>query len=408
MTRRSFLASTTFAAATAEAWASPQQPARQRLRERLQGRGAGLRGGAGKPADMSAIRGVLPRTAAIIEKTSASGGFGQFYLWHDGKTVADVAWGQTPDGSSVTPQSLVSWASAVKPCSCAIVMKLWEAGKLQLDDPVVKFIPEFAAHGKQAVRIRHLLTHTAHLGGYAGPQMLDGGFDGVVRKIIAAPREPYAPWGAGARLPPPGERPGYNPAGIWVLAEICRRIDGRPFDRQIREELFVPAGMNDSWCGMPVAKLREYRTASRMASSYMADESTAPICQPAGGGLGPTRELARFYEVMLNGGRAGSRRLLMPQTIEAMTTPKTGIGYMGIWGLGFNVAIGEGIKPDEASDRLARRQEQFGPHASQRAFGHNGASGMVAFADPEYRLVTTFIGRAPIHGAIYEDLKLVG
>ena len=89
-----------------------------------------------------------------------------------------------------------------------------------------------------------------------------------------------------------------------------------------------------------------------------------------------------------------------------MTTPKTGIGYMGIWGLGFNVAFGEGIKAEESSERLARRLEQFGPHASQRAFGHNGASGMVAFADPD-KLAAAFIGRVPIHGAIYEDLGLV-
>ena len=72
--------------------------------------------------------------------------------------------------------------------------------------------------------------------------------------------------------------------------------------------------MADSWCGMPVSTLRKYKSAGRMASNYMADEATAPICQPAGGGLGPTRELARFYEVMLSGGRAGNRRVLTPQT----------------------------------------------------------------------------------------------
>jgi CubicO group peptidase (beta-lactamase class C family) len=261
-------------------------------------------------------------------------------------------------------------------------------------------------HGKADVRIRHLLTHTAHLGGYQGPQALDAGFDAIVARIVAAPREPYAPWGAGAALPPPGHRPGYNPAGIWVLAEICRRIDGRPFDQQIRKVLFEPARMNDSWCGMPVARLREYKAAGRMAATYLADEETAPICQPAGGGLGPTRELARFYEMMLNGGEIGGRRILSPQTVEAMTTPKTGIGYMGIWGLGFNVAIAEGITPEEGDDRLQRRLEQFGPHGSQRCFGHNGASGMVAFADPTHNLAMAFIGRAPIHAAIYEDLGL--
>jgi CubicO group peptidase (beta-lactamase class C family) len=406
ITRRTFLLSAAAAAGPATVFAQ-QQPARGRLRERLQERRAAeARTGEGARADMAAIRGVLPRTAAIIEDASARGGFGQFYLAHQGKTIADVAWGTGPDGKAVTPQSIVSWASAVKPCTCVVAMKLWESGKLQVDDPVVRFIPEFAVHDKKDVLIRHLLTHTAHLGGYAGPQQLEGGFDGIVKRIVSAPRAPYAPWGAGAKLPPPGQRPGYNPAGIWVLAEICRRIDGRPFERQIREELFEPCRMMDSWCGMPLAKLREYKAAGRMASNYLADEKTASICQPAGGGLGPTRELGRFYEMMLNRGSAIGRRILTPQTVEAMTTPKTGIGYMGIWGLGFNVAVAEGIAPENAGPQLERRLEQFGPHGSQRCFGHNGASGMVAFADPAFNLATAFVGRVPLQAAIYEDLKL--
>jgi CubicO group peptidase (beta-lactamase class C family) len=407
ISRRTFLVSAAAATALARAASAQQADRAQQRRERLAERRAAQTAGGGTPANMDAIRATLPRTAAIIEKSSAGGGVGQFYLSHKGKTLADVAWGAGPGGAQTTPASLVSWASAVKPCSCTVALKLWEAGELRIDDPVTRFIPEFSVNGKQNVRVRHLLTHTAHLGGYAGPQALDGGFDGIVRRIIEAPREPYAPWGAGASLPPPGQRPGYNPAGIWVLAEICRRIDGRPFERQIREEVFLPAGMTDSWCGMPVERLREYKAAARMASTYLADEATAPICQPAGGGLGPTRELARFYEMMVNGGEIGGRRILSPQTVEAMTTPKTGIGYMGIWGLGFNVAIGEGIAPETSSAQLDRRLEQFGPHASSRAFGHNGASGMVAFADPEYGMATAFIGRAPIHAAIYEDLGLV-
>lgn len=360
-------------------------------------------------SSLDTIKDRLPRTSRVISEAAARGSAGQFYLSLEGKVIADIAWGKTPEGADYKPETLVGWASAVKPTTCACLLRLWDRGKLDLDDKVTKFIPEFGVNGKENVRIRHLLTHTAHLGGYAGPANLPPTFAELVNKIIQAPREPYRALGANAKLPPPGLGPGYNPAGIIIIAEICRRLYGRDFKEVIRAELYEPCGMKDSWCGMPLERYRAYKAQGRFASSYLNSEREVVKCQPAGGGIGPTRELAHFYEMLINRGVINGKRILSPQTVEAMTTPKTGVGYMGVWGLGLNLALPEGVTmPKSESPRLnaERLQERYGPHASTRTFGHAGASGMQAFADPEYGLVTAFIGRVPISGTIYEDLGL--
>jgi CubicO group peptidase (beta-lactamase class C family) len=402
--RTALLGGATLAVGASTGLAQEQAPDRASLRQRaLQRRAAATEAAAPVAVDVGPIRDRLPRTAAGIEAAAAAGRSGQIYVSLAGRTVADFAWGTTRLGGVLRPDCLVSWASAVKPTSCTAVLRFWEQGRFDLDDRVTTVIPEFGVNGKEDVRIRHLLTHTAHLGGYAGPTALPATWDDLVGAIVRAPRTPYR--GAeGDELPKLGTGPGYNPAGIIVLAEIARRLDGRrPFERIVREDVYEPAGMIDSWCGMTVEAYRAYRSAGRFDSGYMDSEAEIVKCQPAGGGMGPTRELARFYEMMLGRGSVGGRRIVTPQTVEAMTSPKTGFGVMGIWGLAFNLGIPENSAPVRGE---ARRSERYGPRASPRVFGHGGASGMQAYADPEHGLVVAHIGRAAVDGAIYEDLGL--
>ena len=153
---------------------------------------------------------------------------------------------------------------------------------------MTKYIPEFGANDKEKVRIRHLLTHTAHLRRLCrAARICRATFEELVSKIIKAPREPYRVLGANAKLPPPGLGPGYNPAGIIVIAEICRRLYRRDFKEVILKEVFEPCGMSDSWCGMPLERYRAYKAEGRFASSYMDSEAEVVKCQPAGGGIGP-------------------------------------------------------------------------------------------------------------------------
>src|SRR5205807_7103645 len=100
-------------------------------------------------------------------------------------------------------------------------------------------------------------------------------------------------------------------------------------------------------------------------------------CSPGGGGRGPMRQLARFYEMLRCGGELDGRTVLSPQTVEALTARhRVGMydhtfGVVVDWGLGFNIDGGA-----------------MGPHCSPRAFGHGGAQSSLAFCDPEHGMVS--------------------
>lgn len=349
----------------------------------------------------------------------------QVYVSLGGETVADFAVGEAAPGRPMRADDLALWLSSTKPTAAVALARLWEAGELGLDDPVARFVPEFAAGGKEGVTLRHLLTHTS------GIRMLDVGWprvgwDEVIAKIARRKLEPR--WD-------PGEKAGYHLASSWfVLGDVIRRIDGRPYERFIREEVFEPLGMTDSWVGMPADRYRDY--GDRIVPVYNTEvpksgpeedpppnrwhrEAWVTRPSPGGNGRGPIRELGLFYEALLAGGvspRTG-RRVLTPQTVEALTARhRVGLydhtfRHVMDWGLGFivNSAI-----YDQPTLPYA-----YGPHASHRTYGHSGYRSSTAFADPEHRLAVAIATNGTpadeahlermeaLCAAVYEDLGLV-
>jgi CubicO group peptidase (beta-lactamase class C family) len=370
----------------------------------------------------------LPRTVSILqhgidEKLHPGA---QLYVSRNGTAVADLALGESQLGTPMTRDSMTLWLSAGKPIAAVAIAQLWERGRLALDDRVATHIPEFAQHGKDAITIRHLLTHT---GGFrAAP--------GTAANLWAI--EPWQTVVAGicaARLEPrwiPGQKAGYHPGTSWImLGELIRRLDGRPFDRYVREMIFQPLGMIDSWVGMPPEKYREYRESNRLVTSYDTskgppDPNTPPpsealcaLVRPGASGRGPIRELGRFYEALLAlmSPHARVAAILRPQTTEALVARhRTGMfdhtfKHVMDWGLGFLVNSNQ-YGPDTVP-------YGYGPHASPRTYGHSGAQSDCAFADPENDLVVAWMcngspGEArhqerqrAINAAIYEDLGLI-
>src|SRR5439155_4970665 len=168
----------------------------------------------------------------------------------------------------------------------------WERGNLELDDRVVDHLPEFGVHGKDAITVRHLLTHTAGIrGGDAITSQAPGTgyWDEIVAGICAV--EPEARW-------VPGARAGYHlGAGMTLLAEIVRRRDGRRFEQYVRDEVFEPLGMPDCWVGMPPERAHAYgdrlgtmhstATGTAIPLERFEEPATLAQCVPAGGGRGP-------------------------------------------------------------------------------------------------------------------------
>jgi CubicO group peptidase (beta-lactamase class C family) len=358
-----------------------------------------------------AVPGAVGVLVEGIERGLHPGGL--LYVSVDGKAVADVGVGEARAGTPMTPDSMVIWWSMTKPSVAVSIAQQWERGALELDDPVVRHLPEFGAHGKEIITIRHLLTHTAGIRGadaVASTAPDDAYWDEIVAGICAVERE--ADW-------VPGERAGYHlTSGMTILAEIVHRLDGRRFETYVRDEVFEPLGMTDCWVGMPPDAITRYGdrigTMHSTASgdpipldSYDAPEFLR-LCVPGGGGRGPVRQLGRLYEAFLAHGELDGRRVLTPQTVEALTARHR----VGLYDETFHAQIDWGL--GFAIDAFA-----MGRHASPRAFGHGGALSAISFADPEHGLAAVvqtngmcgnddhYLRLDAVTTALYEDLGLV-
>ena len=140
------------------------------------------------------------------------------------------------------------------------------------------------------------------------------------------------------------------------------------------------------------------------------------VCSPGASGLGPLRELARVYEMLLAGGTLDARRFLTPQTAEAVTVRHR----VGLLDHTFKARLdwGLGVIVNSAHYGDAKVPYGYGPHAGARAFGHSGARSSTAFADPDAGLVVALaVNGLPddethrrrferLTAALYEDLGL--
>ena len=355
----------------------------------------------------------LPRTRAALDAGLAAGLHvgAQLSVRHRDRS-ADLALGTARPGVPMTVDTLMIWLSATKPVAAVCIAQLWEDGHLTLDDPVARFIPEFAAHDKGRITIRHCLTHTAGLR-LAANNFTRDPWAATIAKVCDAKLEPG--WVVGRTA-------GYHVAATWfILGEIVRRIDGRPFEQYVREEVFIPLGMTDSWCGLPGDRYAEYgerigimvNTDPTFRPTHQWDTpEAAAMCKPGGNGRGPARELVRFYQMLLTGGRG----IISPQTIEALTA-RSRVGLTDVtfkhamdWCLGF-VPNNSQYGPDTV-------RYGYGPHASWRTVGHGGHQSSVAFADFSHGLAAAVIfngtpGEAAhdarvrsVLAAVYEDLGL--
>lgn len=358
----------------------------------------------------------LARTTALL-RTGIDDGLhagAQLHVSVRGQVAADIALGEARPGVPMRPDTLMLWMSSTKPVAAVAIAQLRERGLLDFDDPVVRHIPEFAANGKEAITIRHILTHTAGIRAVPEPWESDD-WDETIRNICDNARiEP------GWEL---GEKAGYHVAVSWyILGEVVRRVDGRAYRDYVREAIFLPLGMNDCWIGMPpdvydaygqrVGILADTSKGSANFPTDEADKAGALLCRPGAGGRGPMRQLARLYEALLDGGR----NVLRPESVRALTTPQR-VGlydhtfrHVMDWGLGFIVnSAGYGTETVPYG---------YGRHASSGTFGHSGSQSSSAFADPAHGLVVAIVWNGmpgePKHQkrqrdtltVLYEDLGL--
>ncbi|MFC6790420.1 serine hydrolase domain-containing protein [Methylobacterium komagatae] len=300
-----------------------------------------------------------------------------------GKTVFARACGQADmaRGTPFTLDTVTRIYSMTKPLTSVAVMQLYEQGLFQLDDPVSRFLPEFAEMrvavggnrakietepARRPITIRDLLTHTAGLTyGFMDATLVDAvyrekGIDFLAREGTLA--EMTARTASAPLLAQPGEAWNYSVA-TDVLGYFVEVVSGRPFADYLRDEVIAPLGMVDTdfhlrpdlmdrFCACYVfdreRKLRPFDDSVETAYAR------PPAIPSGGGGLVSTAaDYHRFCRMILNGGELDGRRLLGRKTVAlmasnhldgdlaAMGTPRfaettyTGIGF----GLGFSVML---------------------------------------------------------------------
>lgn len=346
----------------------------------------------GNPEEVGIDRSGLEQALRLLEEQRKRGlhNGAQLFVARKGQTLLDVAIGEIEPGEPLRTDSVMLWFSSTKPLTAVAIAQQMERGKLGLDDRVQIYIPEFT-NGKEAATIRHVLTHTGGFPMITFP-FLRYGWEETVQRICEEPVE----W-------EPGTAAGYHALSGWcILGEIVRRVDGRPIELYLDEEVFKPLGMNDSSLGLSEARVAELGNRLSRVSAKTADEGSTILeawndprarrrILPGGNGYGPAHDLGRFYLALWNGGEWEGTRILDRDTVELFTaTHRSGmVDRVFSVGLGMDVAPPWGLGFVKGTDEAICHQ--FGRQCTAAAYGHSGARSSAAFVEPTRDLVVAIV-----------------
>lgn len=248
------------------------------------------------------------------------------------------------------------------------LMLLIERGKVDLDAPVVRYVPEFNSPGTGGITVRHLLTHTS---GLRGTLPLKDAPDSATALMMVLTTVPVAP---------PGSRMVYSDLNAILLGEIVRRVSGLPLDAFVTREVYKPLVLDQALLFRPPKKL-EPRIAptglwhGHPIAGVVNDPNAARLGGVAGhAGLFATAQgLARFAQFMLNKGAApGDGRIVKRETVEQFTL----IAVPARRGVSARTLGWEALPTGEETSSAGT---VFGPHS----YGHTGWTGTSLWIDPD-------------------------
>jgi CubicO group peptidase (beta-lactamase class C family) len=319
----------------------------------------------------------------------------------DGRPVVDL-WGGHFDKAKTRPwnrDTLVNVYSTTKGMTATCAHRLIDQGKLDPDEPVSRYWPEFAQAGKKDLPVRYLLSHRAGLPAIRKVLAEEALFDWDTMAAALAEQEPW--W-------QPGTKHGYHALTIgWLVGEVIRRITGKGLGKYFREEIAEPLRLD---CHIGLDAANDSRVSDLLPSpppgpdepNLFVEAMKEPEGATAKAFLNPpvltkpnlvntrswrgaelgaanghttARSLARLYGSLARGGEIDGYRIVRPEALERFYAEQSYGPDQVLMQMPTRFSMGF---------MLSQPGAMFGPH--HKAFGHPGAGGSLGFADPQAKV----------------------
>lgn len=322
----------------------------------------------------------------------------------DGRIAYENAFGhytynpQSPEMKLTTIFDLASVSKVVGTTTAA--MMLIDEGKINLDDKVIKYLPEFNNHGKENITIRNLLLHNSGLAPYKKYYDIYSTAEEVIDDIMNLTPEQE-----------PGSKYVYSDLGMITLQKVIEKITGVSLDKFLDEKLFKPMGMFSTMYNPP-AQLKDSCAPTELDDFYrmrqlqgeVHDERAYMLNGVAGhaGLFSNAPDLAKFLQMILQKGFFNGKQFIKPETVELFTKKQSDQSTRG---LGWDTKSPEG--------------SSAGKYFSILSWGHTGYTGTSVWTDPELNAFVILLTnrvyptrnnnklskvRPLIHDAIYKSL----
>lgn len=366
--------------------------------------------------DQVALAQIPPALQGVIDAGDLSGFV--TLIWRKGEELQFNALGHRDieAGKPMTRDTLFRIASMTKPVTSIAAMMLMEEGKLRLDDPISKWMPEFAnmrvlkdAQGSlddtypapRQITVEDLMTHRSGLAyGFTSIGPIAYAYQNALGDVLTNNMSPDAWLAALGKLPlsyPPGERFHYSHA-TDVLGFLVGRIAGMDFRDFLFKRIFEPLGMVDTDFWVPPAKrdrlakmyrLKDDFSALEVAPFPLVDEAPA-FCGGGGGLISTLDDYLKFARMLLGNGEVDGVRLLKPETVALMRTNRLTDAQREIPFMGIPFWAGQGFGLGLSVITDVEKQAWMGA-GTKGSFGWPGAFGTWWRGDPEEDMIMIYL-----------------
>ncbi len=334
---------------------------------------------------------VVEQVAKLLERAQKEVNEGllpaaQIALAKDGELVFQASYGSAND------DSLTCIFSATKAITSAAAWLLMQEGKLSESEIVADIIPEFAANEKDQITVEQLFTHTA---GFPSAPFAPLDWDDKEARLGRFTR-----WRLNWE---PGSKFEYHASSsMYVIAELIERRSGMGYREFVRNRVLRPLGLKNLFVGLPASENARALPCEHVGDALTPEDykklgvPVPPVTEvteeailafnrpdvravgvPGGGGFATAGDLALFHQALLHGGLPGSEELWPESTRTNVRRIRSGDFTDMLFKKPANRALGLIISGDDS-----RSFRGFGKSNSPDAFGHNGAGGQLAWADP--------------------------